>query len=406
MSYYENEHSLFNFMAAKPFTKFTWPMGVGLTLALAGSVTIYEWVANASKMATPATESVVEMLPPQIVALGRLEPTSEVINLSVPLALDGDRVAVLYVKPGDMVVVDQVVATLDSHARLIRRMAQAEEQVQVAQQRLAQTKAGAKQGEIAAQRATLRQLEAELAGAIATQQATLTRLRSEQHNAQVEFDRFDALYQEGAVSASVRDSKRLALDTAQAQVLEAEAGQVRSRQTLQAQIAAARATLSKLTEVRPEDVAVAQAEVERALQALSLAKTELEQAQIRAPIAGQVLKIHAFPGEKVTDDGILELGQTEQMVVVAEVDESDIRKIHLGQSVTVVSTAFEGTLRGTVERIGQAVNKQAVFSNQPGANLDHRVIEVRITLIPKDSHRVASLTHLQVQTTFQLEEAP
>jgi HlyD family secretion protein len=48
------------------------------------------------------------------------------------------------------------------------------------------------------------------------------------------------------------------------------------------------------------------------------------------------------------------------------------------------------------------VNRQNVFSNQPGENLDSRVIEVKIRLNPEDSKRVAGLTNLQVQTAIEL----
>jgi len=45
----------------------------------------------------------VETAPPikKVTALGRLEPEAEVIKLSAPLALDGDRIAQLLVKEGD-----------------------------------------------------------------------------------------------------------------------------------------------------------------------------------------------------------------------------------------------------------------------------------------------------------------
>lgn len=54
----------------------------------------------------------------KITALGRLEPAAEVIELSAPLALDGDRVAQLLVEEGDLVQGGQTVAILDSRDRL------------------------------------------------------------------------------------------------------------------------------------------------------------------------------------------------------------------------------------------------------------------------------------------------
>jgi HlyD family secretion protein len=47
------------------------------------------------------------------------------------------------------------------------------------------------------------------------------------------------------------------------------------------------------------------------------------------------------------------------------------------------------------------VNRQNVFSNQPGENLDSRIVEVKIRLNPEDSKRVAGLTNLQVQAEIE-----
>ncbi len=60
-------------------------------------------------------------------------------------------------------------------------------------------------------------------------------------------------------------------------------------------------------------------------------------------------------------------------------------------------------LHGTVSEIDLQVSRQKVFSNQPGENLDRRVVEVKISLPPEDSQRVAGLTNLQVQTAILSE---
>ncbi|MDJ0570595.1 MAG: biotin/lipoyl-binding protein [Pleurocapsa sp. MO_192.B19] len=249
------------------------------------------------------------------------------------MALDGDRIAQLLVKRGDWVEAGQIVATLASRDRLQAALKEAQEEVTVAQKRLAQVKAGAKSGEISAQQAQIIQLEAELRGQIATQQATINRWRSEVRTAKAEYNRYESLYQDGAISASQRDNKRLVWETAHAQLEEALATKNRTITTLEAQIAAAKATLNHIAEVRPVDVETAQAEVERAIAQVKRAETELAQAYVRTPIVGQILKIHTHPGETINEEyGIAELGQTEQMVVVAEVYQTDINKVRLGQT--------------------------------------------------------------------------
>lgn len=67
----------------------------------------------------------------------------------------------------------------------------------------------------------------------------------------------------------------------------------------------------------------------------------------------------------------------------------------------ITGESFSGELRGTVREIGLEVSRQEIFNNQPGENLDQRVVKVRIHLNPEDSKRVAGLTNLQVQVAIQ-----
>ncbi|GAX36811.1 ABC exporter membrane fusion protein [Nodularia sp. NIES-3585] len=375
---------------------------------------------------------------PKISALGRLEPETEVISLSAPLELDGDRIAQILVQEGDRVKSGQVVAILDSRTRLQTAVLQAEQQVRVAKAKLAQVQAGAKTGEIQAQQATIERLQAQLQGdkiaqqeAIArieaqwlgdriAQEATIKKLEAELNNAQAEYERYQQLSSEGAISNSLFDSKRLSLETAQQQLSEGEAvvnriNSTASRQLAEAQvtltrinstsnkqISEAKATLNSIAEIRPVDVEAAKSEVESAIATLKQMQTNLDSTYIKAPMAGQILKIHTRVGEKIREAGIAELAQTEQMIAVAEVYQSDISKIQVGQSAVVTSQVFTGELRGTVSQIGLQVNRQNVFSNQPGENLDSRVIDVKIRLHPEDSKQVAGLTNLQVQTAIEL----
>lgn len=337
-----------------------------------------------------------------VTALGRLEPKAEVIRLSAPLSLEKDRVAELLIKSGDRVKAGQIIAILDSRDRLSLAVQEAQTQVEVAKSRVAQIKAGAKTGEIQAQQATLTEVQAELQGEIETQTATLERLRAEVKHALAEYQRFYKLYQEGTISTSELDRRHLALKTAEAQLQEAFANRKRTRSTLKAQVNQANAKLNQIAEVRPVDLRTAQLEVEQAIAAKQRAETDLAQAFVRAPIAGQILKVHARPGEKLSDNGIADLGQTREMVVVAEVYQTDIAKVKVGQTAVITSQAFEGEVKGKVYEVGLQVRRQSVFNAQPGENLDRRVIEVKIHLSPKESQRVATLTNLQVQVAIAI----
>ncbi len=153
--------------------------------------------------------------------------------------------------------------------------------------------------------------------------------------------------------------------------------------------------------MRPVDIQLAQAEVNNAIALLKKAETELDRAYIRAPMNGQILKIHTRPGEKQNTKGIAELVQTDSMIAIAEVYQTDIAKVQPRQTAVITSQGFSGELKGEVFYIDRQVNQQKVFSNQPGENLDRRIIEVKIRLTPEGSRQVSGLTNLQVQAVIQ-----
>ncbi|MBD2124582.1 HlyD family efflux transporter periplasmic adaptor subunit [Trichocoleus sp. FACHB-262] len=339
----------------------------------------------------------------RITALGRIEPATEVIKVSVPATLSNDRVAELRVQRGDRVEADQVIAVMDSQARLQNVLLEAQAQVKIAQAEVAKVKAGAKTGEIAAQEAEIARLEEQLEGELATQQATIARWQAEVQTANADYNRYLPLYGEGAIAATELDRRRLALQTAQAQLNEVKAKQSQSANTIREQIRQARANLNRIAEVRPVDVQAAQAQVDKAIAAVRKAESDLAEASIKAPISGRILDIDAKPGEVVGSAGIAELGQTNEMQVVAEVYQTDISQVQKGQPVAITSESFEGELKGTVSSVGLQVTQQEVTSGKPGENLDRKVVEVRIQIDPKDSQRVASLTNLQVQVAIQAD---
>jgi HlyD family secretion protein len=139
----------------------------------------------------------------------------------------------------------------------------------------------------------------------------------------------------------------------------------------------------------------AEMEVKVARANLAGAQAELALAEVRAPIEGQVLRIHAREGERVDHEGIIELGRTNEMHAIAEVYETDIGRVREGQVATIKSPALPEPLTGRVERIGLTVSKMDVLDTDPVAKTDARVVEVDVRL---DAHVDASkLTYLQVR---------
>ncbi|MFN6560549.1 MAG: ABC exporter membrane fusion protein [Nostoc sp. ChiSLP01] len=344
-----------------------------LSIIAAGAVIAYR-ILERSETAKPQPEVVNPAMSTTgyayaaVTALGRIEPEGEVIQVFPPASTESARIQQLEVKQGDWVKAGQALAVLDNYARRLAAVKAAEEDVKVAQAQLMQVQAGAKQGDLQAQ------------------QAEISRLVAELKNAQVEELRYRSLYREGAISASQYDRQRLQMEAAQRQVNQA------------------RASLNSLAEVRPVDVQLYQAQVKQTRAKVVQAQAELDLSVVRSPRSGQILKVHTFPGEMVGSQGIVNLGNTTQMVVVAEVYETDIPKVHLGQIATITSPSLTKPLSGKVSQLGLEIGKANVSDIGSSTNIDARVVEVRIALNQESSRIVATMTNLNVDVSIGLEE--
>lgn len=303
-------------------------------------------------------------------ALGRIEPRSRVVRLTASPAVEGSRVARLLVKEGDAVKVGQTVAILDNEPRLQASVVEAQRQVEIAKAKLAQVEAGAKGGDILAREVALQRLEAE------------------RRNAAAELKRTETLHKTGDASASELDGRKLAADA------------------LTKDIERTRAELEALREVRPVDVRLARAEVESLEAAVVRARANLELAYVRSLTKGSVLKIHVAPGEAVSAGdakGMFEIGETDRMYVVAEVFEADIQRVRSGQATEMTVRSTNRKLTGFVETVGMQIGKRTTLDTDPVADLDSRVVEVRIRLNADDSRAVTELTNLRVDVQINAQ---
>lgn len=421
----------------KPNSRHLIMLAVTASLAIAGmkGYRFFQVRSQPSSAAQP-----VQVLPEikTVTALGRLEPKGTAIKLSAPAASEGSRVERLLVKEGDKVTAGQVIAILDNRDRLQAAFQEAQEAVKVAQINLAKVRAGAKVGEIEAQKAeiariqaqvigeetgqkeTVARLEAQWQGETAAQKATINRLAAELQNARVEFQRYQQLYQDGAISRSAFDSKRLSVDTitqqlseakanlnridstGRKQISEAKTSLTRINATGSKQVSSAKATLNQIAEVRPVDIAAAQAEVNRTLAAAKQAKADLDRAYVRSPQDGVVFDIYTRSGEQVSNDGIVEIGQTSQMYAVVEVYQSDVSKVRPEQRVRISSNSLPSELQGTVDWVGWKVQQQNIINTDPSENIDSRVVEVHVRLDEASSQKAAKFTNLQVKAVIEL----
>jgi HlyD family secretion protein len=377
-----------------------WVIGAGITLLIVVSGKVYSLQGQRSEQAKQIATT--PLIIQTVTALGRLEPQGEVIQVGASTSTQENRISQLLVNKGDHVEAGQIIAILDSRDRLQATLDQMQKDRQVAQARLAQVEAGAKPGEVRAQQAEIARLEANQSASIMAQQSAVERLAAEAQNAQIEAQRYRTLYQQGAISASQQDSKQLILETAQPSLQQAQAELTRLQSTQLPELDRARATLSQISEVRSVDVAVLQAELDRAISAVRQAEANLEQSYVRAPQNGFVLDIYTRAGEVISNHGILEIGQIDQMYAIAEIYQSDIQKIRIGQSVRVTSEALPNVLRGIVDQIDRKVRQQTVINTDPSANIDARVIEVYVRLDKPSSQIAENFTNLQVQVEIGL----
>jgi HlyD family secretion protein len=338
----------------------------GLVLLVAGGATIYLLRAIGKEPASAAAPTTA------VGCLGRIEPGEGVVRLAArSLSGQPSIVGKLLVAEREQVGAGQVLGELDSAEQLLATALLFEARVEVARKRLAQVQTGAKPSDIAAQRAEIERLDVEI------------------DNAQKELRRYQVLRESNSVADSVFDSVRLRADTL-----------AKSRRQ-------ATEYLASLSQVRPVDVDLAKAELDAGLREMERARAEHAASLIRAPVAGRVVKIHAWPGEEVGPQGVLELAPTEQMNVRAEIAESDIGRVRVGQRATISGAGLPQAMSGTVERVGVQVKQNSILDLEPSEFSDARVVEARIRL--DEGERVAELIHLRVNVLIDVSprsEAP
>ena len=332
-------------------------------------------------------------------ALGRIEPQSEIINLGAGTA-SPDRLEQLFVARGDLVKKDQVLGYLGGYAEEVARQAMFKAQLEEAKLRLT-TEAELNRSRIESAETHQRQIREVSPLRIAAQEATIASLEAKLANDKDIFDSQMQLFDRGATSRRLREDQHAA-------VLQDEAN-----------LASARARLAELR--RQFEVDKIDAEVQVKLARAQLARNEAEfpiaslQSQIAvaesrarrltlyAPVDGRILNIKVKPGEDVGTGPLLTMGDTGRMRAVAEIYETDIGQIRIGQKATAASRALSDPLTGRIVRIGNMIFKNDVLNVDPAARADARVIEVWIDL--DDGAAAERLTNLTVDIVIDTSEA-
>jgi HlyD family secretion protein len=312
---------------------------VASTLLFAGLVA----ATSGASTALAGQSSAGTNTPRAVSALGRLEPQGGIVEISassIPEALQGGILAQLFVEVGDDVEIGQLLAITDTADVLRAKVEEARTVLALVQQQAAASRSSA-------------DATCVRAGVLRREADRLSTLRKQDLAAEEETDR--AIGEAEAASADCTAARSAAL-------------------------------------VAEADIAVARARLARQ-------EKELARSQIVAPSAGKVLAINARPGERIDTQGILELGNVSRMYAIAEVYETDVSRLRLGQPATVSSAALPSDLAGRVERIRPIVRKQDQIGTDPAARKDARIVEVEVLL--DNAEAASSFTNLQVDVVFQ-----
>ena len=145
----------------------------------------------------------------------------------------------------------------------------------------------------------------------------------------------------------------------------------------------------------PEELARADSEVRLAEEQARTAKARLDKCTVKAPLSGTVLRTFLRVGESVSTvfpQPIISLADTSQIRVRAEVDERDVGRVYLGQSVIVVADAYpDKKFAGRVSRVGAVMGRKKVRTSDPAEKSDRDVLEVLVDLDETESYLVVGL---------------
>lgn len=295
----------------------------------------------------------------------------EVTTVDVAFKIPG-KIEKLMVDEGDPVKAGQLIASLE-HRDLQAQKARAEAALDSARSRVPtllknielqdqSTMQEISQAEAAVEAARAR-LDLLLTGSrpqeVQTARAGLEQTKADLIKRKADMDRAQKLFQDNYIAAQEWDAARNAYEVAAANHKKAEenlalvvegprreeiaAAKAQWEQS-RASLKLARARRIQLDVLRQE-LATAEAQVKEASSAIEVINTQIEYSSLYAPLPGVVLVKNTEAGEFVVPGTpVITLGDIERPWLKAYINESELGKVKLGQSVSVTTDSYPGKI--------------------------------------------------------------
>lgn len=191
------------------------------------------------------------------------------------------------------------------------------------------------------------------------------------NDAKANYDRTNTLYEAEAASKVTLDDAKSKLDTASAAFEIAKANAETRLNNAKASFAAASENASITNAIiNPDNIASAKAQMDSANAALDIAKHQLNNATITAPIAGKISAKNISVGELTpTQTPSIVLENVNSVNVVIKVTETNINDITVGMSAKISVPSTGLSYDGTISTISPSADqKTGMFDVQVAVN--------------------------------------
>lgn len=222
-------------------------------------------------------------------------------------------------------------------------------------------------------------------GDLDTARAKLAEAQANNARAQADLARYKLLIAKEEVSQQEYDQTEATAKAQAATVAASQAAVDSSLQVIeerQAQLLQVESKLQQYERTAPQQVSIRRANLESGRANELNSQAMVEQAQLKlsytkvtAPVAGIVMSRSAEVGAHISaGQQLLQIAQIDDEWVTANFKETQLRRIHPGQSASIAVDALKQSFEGTVETIGGATG--AVTSVLPPENATGNYVKV------------------------------